>query len=239
MINIAVVEDEKAASDALVAYIGRYEKESGESFRIVTYPDAKTLLAEMEESRSGKLYDIVFMDILLPYMNGMDASHALRAIDKTFVLIFVTNMSNFAVKGYEVGALDFVVKPVVYGSFAMKMDKAVAAVKGRGTDVMIRTAGGLKVIPASDVRYVEVNNHHLVYHTADGELRVRKSMAAAEEELKGCNFAKCNVCYLINLDYVTEVDSETVTVGGDKLKISRAKKKEFMSWLTKKLGRTR
>ena len=103
MINIAVVEDEKAASDALVAYIGRYEKEAGESFRIVTYPDAKTLLTEMEESRSGKLYDIVFMDILLPYMNGMDASHALRAIDKTFGPIFVTNMSNFAVKGYEVG----------------------------------------------------------------------------------------------------------------------------------------
>ena len=239
MLRIAVVEDEEEAAATLLAYLDKYGNERGERFDITRFTDAKSLVVEYENNKNAAKFDIVFMDILLPYMNGMDAAKRLRAIDKTFLLIFVTNMANFAVKGYEVDALDFIIKPVVYKSFSMKMDKAVSAAKSKLADVVIPTAGGMKVLPAAAVKYVETSDHYLIYHTEEGEFRARGSLAAVEEELKNYNFARCNVCYLVNLSFIREVNGDTVTVGGDELKISRAKKKEFISWLTNKLGRNR
>ncbi len=66
-------------------------------------------------------YDIVFMDIELPGINGMEAAHRLREIDQQVILIFVTNMAQFAVKGYEVDALDYIIKPAQYGPLSIKL----------------------------------------------------------------------------------------------------------------------
>ena len=112
MRNVAVIEDEKSASDALGQHLKRYGAETGEEFKIYVFPDAETFLQNYKAD-----YDVVFMDIELPGMNGMTAARELRKLDGKVVLVFVTNMSQFAVGGYEVGAFDFILKPVNYSSF--------------------------------------------------------------------------------------------------------------------------
>ena len=233
MLSIAIIEDETAAAEMLISFINRYGKENGEEYGIVRYETAVAFLDNYKP-----VYDIVFMDIVLPKLNGMEAARKLREIDKSVTLIFVTNMVNFAVKGYEVGALDFIVKPIVYDLFLMKMDKAVDVVKNRNCpNIVIQYDGAIKVMPLSDITYIEVIRNTIIYHTTQGIYRLRSSMKEVENILSNENFVRCNVCYLVNLRYVKEVKGDTVTVDKDHLHISRARKKQFMEALTDYLGR--
>ena len=119
-VNIAIIEDQPEEVKRLKTYFARYTTQHEVTFSISCFDNAETFLACYRP-----VYDIVLMDIMLPGSNGMDAAVKLRQIDKMVTLIFVTNMAQFAVKGYEVDAFDFVVKPVTYPHFTMKLQRAL------------------------------------------------------------------------------------------------------------------
>lgn len=234
MYEIAVVEDEDCAAAALGDAISRYERIKGEEFGVTRYPDAVTFLKQ----RRPQL-DMVFMDIVLPYMNGMDAAAKLRELDPDVTIVFVTNIVNFAVKGYSVGAAGFIVKPFAYDVFAETMERAMSSVRRERHRpyLSVQTDGALKKVPLSDILFAEVDRHVIVYHTERGTIRTRGTMAALERKLLPEGFARCNICYLVNLRHVTEVRGADVMVGDRAIRISRARKKEFVNALTDYLGR--
>lgn len=225
MLRVAMVEDEDAAASGLAEFIDRYAKESGEIFSVRRFRDAIEFLENYRPD-----YDMIFMDILLPELNGMDASKKLRELDRTVVLIFVTNMAQFAVRGYEVGALDFIVKPLSYYDFVMKMKRACFAVRSRDDKMLvIATAGGGSVrLPIRDLTYIEVSGHKCRYHTATGVYEGRNSLSKLAAALVEYDFMSCNNCYLVNPVHIKHVGGYTVTVAGDELQISHPKRKAFM-----------
>lgn len=231
MYNLIMVEDEDDEAKALSTCINRYFGECGEEYSLKRFNSAEGFLAEYRKA------DIVFMDIALPNLNGIAAAKKLRETDERVTLVFVTNMANLAVQGYEVSALDFLIKPVDYDSFAMKMPRILKAVNNRkGVEISIQTDRALIVMETVDIYYVEVNRHTLVYHTAKGTFSSRGTLDALTKKLSDDSFVRCNVCYLINLRHVKKVEGDNVEVGGDVLKISRARKKSFMLKLTNFLG---
>ena len=226
MYKIAIVEDEIAARDKLVGYIGRFGTENDVQFDVASFGSALPFLSDYKS-----VYDIVFMDIELPTVNGMEAARRLREIDKSVTLIFVTNMAQYAVSGYEVDALSFIVKPVSYTNFALKLNRAIGRIRSEHTPfVVIKGKNNIKRIRAEDIRYVEVANHSLVWHTDDGVEQSTGSLKSVAEQL-GSSFALCNQCYLVNLRFCTEVSGYTVKVGGDLLQISRPKRSAFIKAL--------
>ena len=132
MINIAIVEDEKVASDLIYDYLLDYGKKSGEEFNVTVFKDPLALLDNYKPA-----YDLIFMDIMMPNMDGMQASHKLRELDSSVLLIFITNMGDYAVKGYDVGASAFIKKPVSYFDFEQKMNRAIYTIKSRDDKVLI------------------------------------------------------------------------------------------------------
>lgn len=224
MVKIAIVEDEKSAADELSRFLGEYYEEKGGDYRVDVYGDALSFLAAYDG------YDVVFMDIELPDYDGMRAAKKLRDTDDTVIIVFVTNMRSFAVEGYKVGALDFVMKPVgrpVLRSLLRKVDRIL--LRTRGSKVTVKTwGGGIKLLDADEIYYVEVARHHLVFHTEGGELDMYGDLVGLEKTLPAGAFARCNNCYLVNLRYVTDVRGDTVTVAGEELKMSRPKKKDFL-----------
>lgn len=145
MIKAAIVDDEQAARDLLQGYIKRYAAEHGIGFDVSLFSDGLDFLAS---SKGG--FDIVYMDIDMPDLDGMKTAEKLRAVDSSVVIVFVTNMMQFAVKGYEVGALDFLVKPVTYDNFALKLRRAVEQIKVSGADrVMIASDGVTRAVLAA------------------------------------------------------------------------------------------
>ena len=108
MVRVLVIEDTPAEADALVLCLRRYAAERGETLAIEVIGSAFEFLG------SHQPCDLIFMDIDMPGITGMEAAQALRAHDEKTPLVFVTNLSQYAVKGYEVDALGFLVKPVSY-----------------------------------------------------------------------------------------------------------------------------
>lgn len=233
MINVAIVEDDDSASQALYNHLKKYEKENGEEFTIIQFPDAVSFLNNFHKN-----FDIVFMDIELPKMNGMNAARKMRELDDKTIMIFVTNFAQFAVKGYEVDALDFIVKPIIYSSFALKLKKAIIRAKNIADNVItIMRANGATRVAVNEISYVEIIDHYLYFHLNSETIVVRGSLSETEKKLGPYYFMRCNNCFLVNPQYIKFVDKYVVTmVNGDKLQISQPRKKKFMEQLAKYLG---
>ena len=124
MIHIAVVEDEKLFAEQILNFIRKYEKENNRQIKVTAYSDGEDIV----EDYKGE-YDIILMDIQMRFMDGMTAAEKIRSLDDEVIIMFITNMIQYAVRGYEVDAMDYVVKPVEYFSFSQKLDKAIARIR--------------------------------------------------------------------------------------------------------------
>jgi DNA-binding LytR/AlgR family response regulator len=146
-------------------------------------------------------------------------------------------MAQYAIKGYEVNALDFMVRPIDYFNFSIKLKKAIAYVRSHSdARIVLNPKNSMRTVSVKDIRYVEVLGHQLIYHNVDGDITVRGQLSKAEEELNKYNFARCNDCFLVNLRYVTGLETGSVLLGSDVLTISRRRKKEFLESVTNYLG---
>lgn len=227
--RIAVVEDEERYMKETVGYLKRYSEEEGENIEISAFNNG---LEFLDRFVCGG-FELIFMDIRMPNSNGMGVAKDIRKIDTEVGIIFLTNLTQYAIKGYEVEAMDYIVKPVEYAVFKSKLKRALARIKKQGgAYVTLNTKSELKRIPVDRLVYVESMGHRAIYHLLDEDVTVWESLAEAEEKLKKHHFSRCNSSYCVNLKYVEGVAGQTVRLGKTELKISRGRYKDFMDDLT-------
>jgi len=233
MINVAIVEDDDSTSVLMENYIQKYSQQKNIEVNVTRYNEAISFLSEFR-----KVYDIIFMDIEMPNLNGIDAAKKIRMVDKQVVLIFVTNMAQYAVKGYEVDALDFIVKPAYYSTIVQKLDKSLKIIRANQDDEMIITrANGFVRLLVSNILYLEVRGHKIQYHANDETIVATGSLTELETRLKPKNFMRCNNCYLINPKHIKSISGMMITMkNDDELLISHPKKKTFLKELADWLG---
>lgn len=234
MYHIAIVEDEADFTAQLQEYLKQYQKEHNVPFKITAFGDGAEILEDYQ-----KLYDIILLDIEMPKVNGMEAAEQIRKIDSDVILMFITNMASYAIRGYEVGALDFVMKPINYYTFSMKLTRALKRAKQKEQqNILLTLPDGVKKFGIHQIYYVEVQNRMLYYHTDEGEYVVRGTMQSVEKMLAPYPFVKCNHWYMVNLMHVSEVRKNTAVVGGSELEISRRNRTSFLKALTDYVGGT-
>ena len=234
MYHIAIVEDELEFSTQLVQYLGQYEKENDVEIKVSVFGDGESILKNYASD-----YDAIFLDIQLPGMDGMQTAEQIRNLDEEVVLMFITNMAQYAISGYSVGALDFVMKPVNYYTFAMKVGRVLKRVQKKAKEqhsVVLVMPDGVKKLDTRQIYFVEIQNRMLHYHTDEGEFVLKGTMQSVEQELEAYAFVKCNHWYMVNLLHVKEVKKNIVVVGEFELEISRRNKNSFMKALTQYLG---
>lgn len=228
MIRIAVVEDEEKYYRILKGYLDRYEAECAERIEVVWFENGAVFLEQFHSD-----FDIILLDIEMPVMDGLSVARDVRKADDYVIIIFITNMAQYAIHGYEVNALDYVVKPVEYYPFLVKLQRAVRIIRETsGNSLLLPFLGEEKRVPTKEILYVEVHSHTVDYYTYSGVSTVTGTLKTVEERLKNDYFVRCNSCYLVNLRHVTGIKDDAVIVEGHSLKISRAKKKEFLNQLS-------
>ena len=229
MIEIAIVDDEDSYASQLKKFIGQYQSESGNMFHITEYRDGDDIVASFHCQ-----FDIILMDIQMKFMDGMSAAEEIRKLDSKVIIMFITNMTDYAIRGYQVDALDYILKPVSYFAFSQKLDRAVSRLDKRsGHEMSVNVSAGLKRLSSDTIFYIESEGHNLIFHTEEGAFQARAKMKDYEEELLPHGFFRINKGYLVNLKYVDGVEDGCCVIGGGKLLISRARKPEFMTAITK------
>lgn len=228
MIRLAIVEDEDLYANQLIEFVNKFKEETGEVFHIVRFRDGD----EIVEGYTAT-YDIVFMDIQMKFMDGMTTAERIRKLDSEVIIMFITNMTNYAIRGYQVDALDYIVKPIDYFSFRKKIERAIEKVeKKKRPTISIRIKSGVMRIQINDIYYIESDRHNLIYVTKKGIYTSRACIHEAEELLVNYGFFRSNKSYLVNLQYVEGVSDGCCIINGSNLLISRARKSDFMNAMT-------
>ncbi len=234
MIRIAVVEDEELFRLQLEKYIDQYRSEYGENISVRYFSDGVEIVEDYAAD-----YDIILMDIEMSVMNGMQAAEEIRKLDKDVVIMFITNMTQYAIRGYQVDALDYIVKPVEYFSFSQKLSRTIERVaKDEYKYITLQKEGNIMRVKLSDIRYVESHGHTLCYFLRkDGVVENRGVMRELEAILDGEGFYRCNKGCIVNLAYVDGIQENNCLIGEELLPISRGKRKEFMEVLMEYMSR--
>lgn len=232
MFRLAIVEDDAAMAQLLENYTQRYCRESGVQIQSTIFTDGLDIAEDYRP-----VWDIILMDIEMPRLDGMAAARRIRELDPSVVLIFITNMARYAIRGYEVDAMDFVLKPVRYPQFALKLKKATGLAARRERRYIMVTVDGESVrIAVDDIGYIEVMNHRLLLHAPGRVYTLRGSLQDMEEKLAALPFVRCSHSYLVNLANVTGMRHGALLVQGEEIPVSRSRQKEVLERVSEYIG---
>lgn len=232
MLHIAIVEDDPGYVQQLQEYLARYSRESGTAVETTVFTDGD----EIVEGYRAQ-FDLILLDVEMPFLDGMTAAEEIRKRDTEVVIIFITNMAQYAIKGYAVDALDYVLKPVSYFAFTQRLERAIERMRRRERKfLVIPIKGGSQKVDVSHLYYVESQGHTLLYHTASGVYSSTGTMKEVETRLSGLHFCRGNNGYLINLEHVDGVRDGFALVHGERLQLSRPRRGAFLEALTNYLG---
>ncbi len=220
MYEIAIVEDNENDRNQIMSFLQKFFERTGKVYNVSQFPNAINFLTNYKP-----MYDMVFLDVQMPHMDGMEAAKRLREVDGRVPLAFITNMSNFAVRGYSVNATDFLVKPMQYATFRAMMTKLLAIVDNSAKQIVLKTPERIMRVDVNSIRYVDVFRHQVTYHTESGEYPSWTSLKEEGGKLPADCFIKINNYCLLNLKFVEEIrGSEVLLRGGEVLLVSRSKK---------------
>lgn len=221
--RIAIVEDNEQEQKRIAGYIKQYFDKQGKTYHLSVFADGD----EIVEHYTAE-WDLIFLDIQMERLDGMATAEKIRQLDRDVFLVFITNMAHYAIKGYAVRALDFMVKPVNDRILQQLLQQVERLLRERKKKfITLPTEKGLTRLSVSDIYYVEVKNHVLFVMTTQGEFRMRGTITGVEELLKDHNFFRCKNCYLVNLAQISHVSKGLVVVGGYELGVARPKQKEL------------
>ena len=231
--HVAICDDSEIARELLVEFFSYYCANKAISYEIEQYETAVPLICDVEE---GARFDIVFLDIYMGELLGIDAAHKLRELGYQGKIVFLTASPDFALAGYDVEAAGYLLKPLAFQTFSRMMDRMVKYFKG--STYPIRQRSKVIRIPYDEIYYIESRNSKCILHGKKEDYIIYKQLDKITEELNDRRFLRCHQSFLVNMDYVRFADKEFRMVNGATVLIRqkdlKAIKQSFLDYVNTK-----
>jgi DNA-binding LytR/AlgR family response regulator len=212
MLKIAVCDDNKADLSNVVSILSDYQAlQRGKlNMDFTAFQSAFDLIAAME---SGQRFDLILLDILMPYMTGMDAAKEIRQFNQDVKIIFMTSSPEFAVESYSVDAYYYALKPIWKEKLFILLDKVISETEIQsGNSFLLKSKAGLTRIFISRLEFAEVVGRTVHYHLTDGAvIEAVGTMVELEKELlyNPC-FIKTHRSYIINMEQIDTISQREI-----------------------------
>ena len=235
MYHIAVCDDEKRIRDQIVDFLNRYAEEMNEKIQITVFESADRLLVDYPKD-----VDLIFLDIAMTGVDGMEAAHAIRKFDEKVCIIFITTMYQYAIEGYSVRAFGFICKPVKWQEFHHELSCAlnqIRTLQEKNQYIAVKSGRQTVQINIAEIAYCEVQNHSMKIYSNGACGAYRCQMNELEELLRPHGFFRCHASYLVNGSYIHRIErARLILKDGTEIPISQRRKKDFMNELASYIG---
>ena len=228
-IKIAIVDNEANQIEEIQKFCESFSLENNFFIEINSFYNGYDFL-----EKDSTIFDCVFMDIDMPGINGMDVSNKLREKNKNISIVFITNLPQFAIDGYKVQALDFILKPISYADFSLVMNKILSITKKKEENLLFVIHNEMIRISSSNILYFEMNNHNVNIHLNDKSVySYRETVKELELKLKNKSFYRCNSGIIVNLEWVKSIKNDVCILNdGTTLQVSRSRRNDFLKAMT-------
>ena len=213
--RIAVCDDSNIDRELFVALLHHYFANKPISNEIIQYENGMNLLQDVEDDM---WFDIIFLDIYMNDLLGIDVAHKLRSLGYRGHIIFLTATADFAVDSYEVEALGYLLKPQSLEKLSQVMDRAIRTMTTN--TYLVKNHSKIIRVPYHEILYAESMNSKCIMHCCnDQRYVIYKRLTTIEHELNDKRFLRCHQSYLVNMDHIHQVDSQFTLVTGDTVAI--------------------
>ena len=227
MLKIAICDDEEVFREELRLNIKRCSKEENISCQTDYYCSGQDIVTVYEKQNA--CYDILFLDVRMPGMDGIETAKKIRTYDKDCIIVFITSAAEMAIEGYYVNAFRYMIKLVLYAKFHYEFLEIVnQAERLKAKWLTVSDSGNIAKIKQHDIVYIETEGRRTKVHTSSKECFSEKKIAEWTRELCEDDFVRCHISFLVNLDYVEKLEQGNLFLqNGDRIPLSKHRKKEF------------
>lgn len=233
MLKIAICEDESSQRTKLKEYINKALTENtNKKYEIIEYERGEAILEDYPRG-----VDIIFLDIQMDNINGMDTARKIREFDENVEIIFITGVWEYVQEGYEVRAYRYLIKPVEFENFQKQLYLCINEIEKNNKSYMITTyKGDTNKIAISSILYIETEGRNTIIHTMNETYKSNVGINKLERELENKTFVRCHNSFLINLEHINKIDTSSVKLYTYEVPVSRHKMKELKLRFTSFLG---
>ncbi|MGN0374596.1 MAG: LytR/AlgR family response regulator transcription factor [Butyrivibrio sp.] len=203
--NIAICDDNMECTNRILQLLIPYRET--EEINVDTYLSGKEFLEAKDKIPQ---YDIIFLDIEMPVVSGIEVAEKLRRAGNKTLIIFITSHLNYVSDTFRLGAFQFLVKPIDEKAFNYDFERAMRTYKNIHRFYRVRWRDNDCVLECGDIYYIEGYNRHLYIHTDTKGYECVGRLPEEEKKLKPYNFVRCHQGYLINLDKIKEINKNNV-----------------------------
>lgn len=206
--KIAICDDEDVFRQTIIEYLQPYIEKNPEITEC-EFCCGDDLVAAYEQ---GNTYDILFLDIEMPGISGVEAGKRIREMDHTALFIFITSHTEFVPEAFMLNAFQFLAKPVKQDLFVKEFDRAVSSYKKMKFKYHIIVKNKTTILEVKDIMYIETYNRNLRAVTLTDSYEFTANLATEETKLEEYDFVRCHQGYLVNLKYVFRPEHSTLTL---------------------------